>query len=66
MAKVTRAVWVLTCSSFLPLFSSIGANIPPPPEKPEEPKPEEPKPAEEAEAAEKDEPMAEPEPKEVQ
>lgn len=38
----------------------MGANIPPPPEKPKEPEP-----TEEAKTPEKDEPMTEPEPKEV-
>lgn len=38
----------------------MGANIPPPPEKPKEPEP-----TEEAKTPEKDEPVTEPEPKEV-
>ena len=38
----------------------MGANIPPPPEKPKEPEP-----TEEAKTPEKEEPMTEPEPKEV-
>lgn len=38
----------------------MGANIPPPPEKPKEPEP-----TEEVKTPEKDEPMTEPEPKEV-
>ena len=44
---------------------SLGANIPPPPETPNEPEPDEtPKPAEEAKPEETDEPV--PEPKKVQ
>ena len=39
----------------------MGANIPPPPEKPKEPEPTE----EEVKTPEKDEPMTEPEPKQV-
>jgi len=38
----------------------LGANIPPPPEKPKEPEP-----TEEVKSPEKDEPMTEPAPKEV-